>query len=399
MAVTHDSAPFRSTALRPGAPALVAEAVREAWSRRRLIRYLVQADLKKKGADTLLGNLWWVLDPLLQMVVYVVLVSVVFQRSIPDYPLFIFAAILPWKWFTSSVGDAITSVTSQERLIKQIQFPKIVLPVASTVAGLVNFAFGFIRLAVLLVALYADRISATLVLLPGHRRRPVRLHPRDRVPRRGDERLLPRHRQRRPPRPAAVVLPVAGPLLRSTRSQHISQDAPWLGTLFSLNPFAILFTAYREVIYGETTPDWAPARSRCSALSCQLVLLALTTVAVQAGRAVVRQGPLMAERRPHRPSGAPAAPSRSATSASSTACASPARRRSTARSRTSSAGATDRASSGRCATSRSGSSTASRWRVIGPNGAGKSTLLQVARRDHPAVGRRRSTSTARSRAC
>ena len=73
--------------------------------RRRLIRYLVQADIHKKGADTLLGNLWWVLDPLLQMVVYVVLVSVIFDRAVPDYPLFIFAAILPWKWFQSSVQD------------------------------------------------------------------------------------------------------------------------------------------------------------------------------------------------------------------------------------------------------------------------------------------------------
>jgi ABC-type polysaccharide/polyol phosphate export permease len=103
-------------------------------SRRRLIRYLVQADTKKKGADTLLGNVWWILDPLLQMLVYVILVAVIFQRSEADYPLFIFAAILPWKWFTSSVNDAIGSVVSQERLIKQIHFPKIVLPTA-TISG------------------------------------------------------------------------------------------------------------------------------------------------------------------------------------------------------------------------------------------------------------------------
>ena len=55
--------------------------------------YLVQADVRKKGADTLLGNLWWVLDPLLQMAVYVILVSVIFHRDKPDYPVFIFAAL------------------------------------------------------------------------------------------------------------------------------------------------------------------------------------------------------------------------------------------------------------------------------------------------------------------
>ena len=60
---------YRGT--RPGPIELVAEGFRDIWSRRRLARYLVQADLKKKGSDTLLGNIWWVLDPLLQMVVYV----------------------------------------------------------------------------------------------------------------------------------------------------------------------------------------------------------------------------------------------------------------------------------------------------------------------------------------
>ena len=104
------------------------EAVRDIASRRRLIGYLVQADLRKKGSDTLLGNVWWVLDPLLQMMVYVIVVSVIFDRGGPDYPLFVFAAILPWKWFSSSVTDGIISVTGQDKLIRQIHFPKLVLP-------------------------------------------------------------------------------------------------------------------------------------------------------------------------------------------------------------------------------------------------------------------------------
>jgi ABC-type polysaccharide/polyol phosphate export permease len=157
MQIVHEApVSFRSSAIRLGPVGLVAQAIREIWSRRRLIQYLVRADIKKKGADTLLGNLWWVLDPLLQMAVYVVLFSVIFQRAQPDFPLFLFAAILPWKWFNSCLNDAITSVVSQERLIKQIQFPKIVLPVASVSAGVLNFAFGLIPLL------------ALLLLMPGH---------------------------------------------------------------------------------------------------------------------------------------------------------------------------------------------------------------------------------------
>src|SRR6476469_3808178 len=72
---------FSSTAARPNPLGLVVEAVRDISSRRRLVWYLVRADLQKKGADSLLGNLWWVLDPLLQMLVYVVLVEFVFQRK------------------------------------------------------------------------------------------------------------------------------------------------------------------------------------------------------------------------------------------------------------------------------------------------------------------------------
>src|SRR6266567_247492 len=119
---------FRSSAARPGPVALVLQGWAEIWSRRRLIGYLARADLKKKGADTIFGNLWWIIDPLLQMLVYVVLVDFIFHKSVADYPLFIFCAILPWKWFTSSVYDAVTSVVGQERLIKQIHFPKIILP-------------------------------------------------------------------------------------------------------------------------------------------------------------------------------------------------------------------------------------------------------------------------------
>src|SRR5215210_9562278 len=149
---------YSTTAVRPTTPALIGGAITELWSRRSLVRYLVQADLKKKGADTLLGNLWWVIDPLLQMLIYVVLVVVLFQRDQPDYPLFIFAAILPWKWFTSAINDCIVAVSSQDRLIKQIHFPKIVLPTAAVVAGVVNFVFGLIPLGVLLLLWYPDRI-------------------------------------------------------------------------------------------------------------------------------------------------------------------------------------------------------------------------------------------------
>ena len=127
-ATSEVPAAFRHAAGDRGPIRLLREGITDIRSRRRLVSYLVSADIQKRGADTLLGNIWWVLDPLLQMVVYVVFISIVVGSRIEGYPLFIFCAILPWKWFTSSINDGISSVVGMERLIKQINFPKLVLP-------------------------------------------------------------------------------------------------------------------------------------------------------------------------------------------------------------------------------------------------------------------------------
>lgn len=272
---------YRASAARPGPAGLLAEAIRETWSRRRLVRYLVQADLKKTGADSLLGNVWWVLDPLLQMLVYVILVSVILRQSLPDYPLFIFAAILPWKWFTSSVNDAIASVTSQERLIKQVQFPKIVLPTAAMSAAVANFLFGLVPLAGLLVIFYHDRLSALLVLvIPiavvqfvfslafGYVVAGVNVFFRDVA-------NISRHALR-------LWFYLSPGLYPPSSLARIAESHPTIAQLMTLNPFYTLFDSYRAVIYGSTDagvgphqPDWAALGI---VLAASLAFLAVATI-------------------------------------------------------------------------------------------------------------------------
>ena len=279
-ATSEAPAAFRHSAARPGPLVLIREGIDEIRSRRRLVRYLVQADMKRKGADTLLGNIWWVLDPLLQMVVYVVFVAVILQASNPDYPLFILSAILPWKWFTATVNDATSSVVSQERLIKQIQFPKIVLPVASTMAGVVGFAFGLLALA-LIMLFYRDRISINLLFIPAIAMvqfvftlgvalavSSVNVFFRDL----GN---VLRHLLR-------LWFYLSPALFSLTRLENTAfmQERPYLMDLARLNPFAILFESYRAVIYG--TPDGGPALPNWSALAgllvASVILVGLTTV-------------------------------------------------------------------------------------------------------------------------
>jgi ABC-type polysaccharide/polyol phosphate export permease len=226
------------------------------WHRRRLVRYLVRADLRKQGADTLLGNLWWVLEPVLQMAVYVVLVAVILQRGAPDYPLFVFVAVLPWKWFATAVNDAAGAVVARDRLIKQVSFPKLVLPVAVTIRGLANLAFGLVALVAVALLVAPERLSPFLLLLPvvaavqalftlacAIAIAAVNVFYRD-------VGNLSRHALR-------LWFYLSPALYALEDVARIAPDQPLLARLMGLNPFAILLTAYRDLAYHARTPDWA----------------------------------------------------------------------------------------------------------------------------------------------
>jgi lipopolysaccharide transport system permease protein len=279
-ATSEAPAAFRHAAARPGPFALLGEAIEDIRSRRRLVRYLVQADIRKKGADTFLGNLWWVMDPLLQMGVYVVFVSLILSVKTPDYPLFILSAILPWKWFTSSVTDASQSVTSQGSLIRQIQFPKLVLPVAATTAAVVGFIFGLIPLGGIML-LYPHRISAFVLFIPliGVVQYVFSLGVAFLV---GAVNVFFRdlgNVLRHVLRLWFYLSPGLYSLSVLDGSQTF-QTYPILRVLAHANPIAVLFEAYRAVIYGtpHTTPHAPDMASLLTLLAASLLLLAFGTI-------------------------------------------------------------------------------------------------------------------------
>jgi ABC-type polysaccharide/polyol phosphate export permease len=256
---------------RRGPVDLVREGGADIWSRRRLARYLVQADLVKKGSDTVLGNVWWVLDPLLQMAVYVVFVSIISTSTKPAYPLFIFAAILPWKWFASSIGDAITSVTSQERIIKQVQFPKIVLPVASVSSGIVNFAFGLIPLLALILIFFPSYLSPWILLIPivaavqflFTLAASMFLSATNVFYR--DVGNVIRNLLR-------LVFYLSPSLYSLDQVKHVTDKSRILELAFNLNPFTTLLESYRNVIYYGQPPEWT-ALGALAGVSAVLLLI------------------------------------------------------------------------------------------------------------------------------
>jgi ABC-type polysaccharide/polyol phosphate export permease len=275
---TPQSDALRSTMRVPtqkrSAISLITEGIVELLSRRRLIRYMVSANMKRTHVDTVLGQVWWVLDPLLQMAIYVVLVEIIFNRGTPDYPLFIFAAILPWKWLSISLGSATGSITGREGLIRQVQFPKIVLPAGAVVAGTVSFAISLIALGMMYI-LFLDRLSPWLLTIPiiaivqftfslgfGIVLSAVNTFYRD------VQNLLG-HIMR--------LWFYASPGLWSFQD-HL-QEPSLLRTILGLNPMAPILESYRNVIYGNLDGSHSPpdvlGLGLAFAASCVLLVLGI----------------------------------------------------------------------------------------------------------------------------
>jgi ABC-type polysaccharide/polyol phosphate export permease len=231
---------------------LFREGVTDLLSRQRLIRYLVGADLKRTHADTVFGQLWWIIDPLMQMAVYFFLVDIILGVKIDDYPLFLFVAIVPWKWFATTMNDATLSITTRQSLIRQVQFPKIVLPAASVIAGVVSFAFGLLALAMVYI-FFLNRLTPWVLLLP-----------------------LIAAVQTVFTLALAIALSAINAFYRDVQNvlRHVLRlwfyISPTLYALdkgalkghdtilaiLSLNPFAALLTSYRNVTWGTTAPQW-----------------------------------------------------------------------------------------------------------------------------------------------
>lgn len=139
----------------------------ELWAHRELLGFLCWRDVKVRYKQTVLGAAWAVLQPVMTMVVF----SIFFARlahvssaGLP-YPLFAFAGLLPWTFFANAISAAGQSVVGNERLITKVYFPRLIIPLSSVTAGLVDFAIACGMLG-LLMAYYGVAPSLTLAAAP-----------------------------------------------------------------------------------------------------------------------------------------------------------------------------------------------------------------------------------------
>jgi lipopolysaccharide transport system permease protein len=113
---------------------------------RALIQSLVTRELKARYRGSVLGFFWSFINPLLLLVVYSFVFTVVLPGTHPPeiepYALFMFCGILPWTWFSSSLTEAANSLMAGGNLIKKVLFPAEILPIVSVLANMMHFFFG-----------------------------------------------------------------------------------------------------------------------------------------------------------------------------------------------------------------------------------------------------------------
>lgn len=137
------------------------------WYYRDLLYILTMRDVKVRYKQTILGAAWAIIQPLFTMLIF----SLLFGRlaNMPSdgipYPIFAFAGLLPWTFFSNAVTNSGNSLVGNSNLVTKVYFPRMVIPMASVASGLIDFAVAFVLL-ILLMFYYGIGISINILMLP-----------------------------------------------------------------------------------------------------------------------------------------------------------------------------------------------------------------------------------------
>jgi homopolymeric O-antigen transport system permease protein len=132
---------------------LAALNLRDLWTYRELVYFMVWRDVKVKYKQTLLGMAWAVVQPVMTMLVFTFVFDRVAKLPTDDIPyeVFSFTALLPWGLFVTALNQGSRSLVAHNNMVTKIYFPRLILPVASVLAGLVDFVIAFVILIGLMI--------------------------------------------------------------------------------------------------------------------------------------------------------------------------------------------------------------------------------------------------------
>lgn len=222
--------------------------LREIYEYRTMIVSLIRRDLRGRYKGSALGFAWTFLNPLLQLGVYTVVFSTIMRAGIEDYYLFLFVALIPWLFFSTSVSAGASCVMAQKEMVKKIYFPREVLPIAHVTCQLVNMLLSFVvvfavlllsgkgislqallYLPIVIVAEYFLAISITMIVSA------VTVYLRDL------EHVL-------------VILTMAWQFLTPVM-YSIDMVPEELRSIFNVNPMTPIIVAYRDILYYKRLPE------------------------------------------------------------------------------------------------------------------------------------------------
>lgn len=145
------------------------------WRYRELIYFLTWRDIKVRYKQTMLGALWAIIQPLFTMVIFTIFFGGMAKIKSGDvpYPIFSYTALLPWGLFTKAITDAGRSLVTNRNMITKVYFPRLVIPLASILSGLVDFAIAFVVLIAMIIyfifspnSTYHIHLTAAIWTLP-----------------------------------------------------------------------------------------------------------------------------------------------------------------------------------------------------------------------------------------
>lgn len=142
--------------------------LKELWEYRELVYFLVWRDVKVRYKQTALGAAWAVIQPLFSMLVFTVVFGKLAKMpsdGIP-YPLFSYAALLPWNYFAQGLSSSSDSLVGSANLIRKVYFPRLAIPVAAVCGGVVDFLIAF-GVLLLMMGYFGVSPTANVVWLPG----------------------------------------------------------------------------------------------------------------------------------------------------------------------------------------------------------------------------------------
>jgi lipopolysaccharide transport system permease protein len=139
----------------------------ELWAYRELLYFFVWRDLKVRYKQTFIGVLWVIIQPLMTMGVFTVFfgrLAKLPSQGLP-YPVFYFAALVPWAYFSSALSSCTNALAGNQHLITKVYFPRLVLPLVAVCSPLIDFCIGLIVMIALTLS-FGIRPQATVLLLP-----------------------------------------------------------------------------------------------------------------------------------------------------------------------------------------------------------------------------------------